>query len=119
MCVPAPVERRIRFSEAANAYRIDVRDTGPRIPQDHLSSIFEEYTSYGGGPDRSGAGLGLAICKLVLNSHKGAIWAEKCETGAMFSFVLPISNACSRAESADDSREQPPHCLTADLNSDR
>jgi signal transduction histidine kinase len=78
------------WQHKANSYRLDIRDTGPGIPPAHLPKIFEEYTSYGGGADRSGGGLGLAICRMILNQHKGRIWAESAHTGAVFSFVLPF-----------------------------
>lgn len=54
------LERRLASIPAENAYRIDIRDSGPSIPPDQLSTIFEEYISFKGGQDRSGAGLGLA-----------------------------------------------------------
>jgi K+-sensing histidine kinase KdpD len=60
------------------------------IPGPHTEKIFEEYTSYAGAQDRSGAGLGLAICKMVINRHQGHIWAENTSDGALFSFVLPL-----------------------------
>ena len=75
---------------AANSYRIDIRDSGPGIPAAHLTTVFEEYTSYGGGVDRSGGGLGLAICRMIVNQHKGHIWAESSKDGGVFSFVLPF-----------------------------
>jgi signal transduction histidine kinase len=83
-------ERRLHRSREPNAYRIDIRDSGPRIPEDQLPKIFEEYTSYGGGADRSGGGLGLAICKMILSAHGGRVWAENSESGPTFSFVLPL-----------------------------
>jgi signal transduction histidine kinase len=73
-----------------NSYRIDVKDSGPGVPPAHLTKIFEEYTQYAGGVDRSGGGLGLAICRMILNQHKGRIWAESSKQGAVFSFVLPF-----------------------------
>lgn len=85
---PCPGERRRMASHANNGYRIDIRDSGPGIPREHLESIFEEYTSYSGGTDRSGAGLGLAICKMIINQHQGRIWADSSSGGATFSFVL-------------------------------
>jgi signal transduction histidine kinase len=83
-----------------NSYRIDIRDSGPRIPPEHLAEIFEEYTSYGGGPDRSGGGLGLAICKMILSSHGGRVWAENSDFGPRFSFVLPWRAAQTAAAAA-------------------
>ena len=73
----------------ANGYRVDVRDTGPGIPPERLAMIFTEYVSYGGSKDRSGGGLGLAICKRILQAHQGEIWAEVSNPGTMFSFVVP------------------------------
>jgi len=60
------------------------------VPFEHLEKIFEEYTSYAGGQDRSGGGLGLAICKFILNLHQGQVWAESGADGSTFSFVLPF-----------------------------
>ncbi len=85
--------RRIR--KPANSYRLDIRDTGPGIPPVHLTKVFEEYTSYGGGVDRSGGGLGLAICRMIVNQHKGHIWAENSKDGGVFSFVLPFHSGSS------------------------
>lgn len=80
-----------------NAYRIDIRDSGPTIPVGQLSTIFEEYASFGGDQDRSGAGLGLAICKLIISRHNGAVWADSSDTGNTFSFVLPFATAESHS----------------------
>jgi K+-sensing histidine kinase KdpD len=85
-----PIERRINVNTKPNSFRIDIRDSGPAIPQEHLISIFEEYTSYSGGRDRSGGGLGLAICRMIVAQHEGKLWAENTDHGPMFSFVLPL-----------------------------
>jgi signal transduction histidine kinase len=82
-------ERRRRDSREPNAYRIDVRNSGQPIPHEHLENIFEEYTSYSGGQDRSGGGLGLAICRMIVTQHEGQVWAENTGRGPMFSFTLP------------------------------
>jgi signal transduction histidine kinase len=84
-----PVERRVERSRTLNAYRVDIKDSGPGVPPEHLDRIFEEYTSYSGPHDRSGGGLGLAICRLIIGRHQGHIWAESREDGGLFSFVLP------------------------------
>ena len=87
--VPPAGDRRNRQSAQPNAYRIDIRNTGSLIASQHLLTIFEEYTSYAGGDDRSGGGLGLAICRLVAQQHEGYIWAENTDRGPRFSLVLP------------------------------
>lgn len=86
-------ERRTEDERTPNSYRVDIRDTGPGVPQDRLNHIFEEYTSYSGPQDRSGGGLGLAICRLILSRHQGHIWADSHASGAMFSFVVPYRRA--------------------------
>jgi len=87
---PLPKERRFSDLTAPNSYRVEIIDSGSPIPPEHLETIFEEYTSYSGGRDRSGGGLGLAICRTILDQHRGRIWAENTGKGPMFSFVLPI-----------------------------
>ena len=77
-------------SESPNAYRIDIRDSGPGIAPSMLDAIFEQYTSLGGGDDRSRCGLGLAICKLAATAHGGRIWASSDSDGSTFSLVLPF-----------------------------
>jgi two-component system sensor histidine kinase KdpD len=52
--------------------------------------IFEQYVSCSGGSDRSGGGLGLAICKAIITAHGGTVWATPSEKGGRFSFVLPL-----------------------------
>jgi signal transduction histidine kinase len=88
--LPIPVERRRRIAHDPNSYRVDITDSGAPIPEEHLHRIFEEYTSYAGGRDRSGGGLGLAICRMIVNQHDGRVWAENRDSGPIFSFVLPI-----------------------------
>jgi signal transduction histidine kinase len=72
------------------AYKIEVRDNGMGILPEQLDSVFEEYTRYAGARDRSGGGLGLAICKMLIAEHQGAIWAQSDRQGTKMSFVLPL-----------------------------
>jgi signal transduction histidine kinase len=94
---PAPTERRTKAIPAINSYRVDIRNSGPSIPEEHLVRIFEEYTSYAGGRDRSGGGLGLAICRMIISEHDGQIWAENTADGPMISFVIPLRTGAIRA----------------------
>lgn len=98
--LPFPVERRHRFNQEPNSYRIDISDSGAAIPVEHLAEIFEEYTSYAGGRDRSGGGLGLAICKMIVTQHDGRIWAMNGEAGPVFSVLLPMRRSKPGANGA-------------------
>jgi signal transduction histidine kinase len=83
-------ERRQMPTVDPNAYRMDILDSGSPLPEEHLESIFEEFTTFGEARDRSGGGLGLAICRMILNHHDGWIWAENTSKGPRFSFVIPF-----------------------------
>lgn len=92
------MDRRHRTSREPNSYRIDIRNSGASIPKEQLTRIFEESTSYGGSRDRSGAGLSLAICSMILRQHNGRIWAENTAEGPSFALVLPYHHK-DKAES--------------------
>lgn len=82
--------RRKHSNGDVNAYRIDIADNGPGIPPERLDRTFAESSVYGGGADRSGAGLGLAIARMFAREQQGEIWAEsKGSQGATFCVVLP------------------------------
>ncbi len=70
-----------------------VSDTGPGIPEFGLKAVFEKFKQLPGTPGgkRIGYGLGLAICKRVVDLHGGRIWAESAEgKGSRFVFRLGI-----------------------------
>jgi signal transduction histidine kinase len=85
-------ERLMEFEDLQNAYRVDVSDNGSGISPANIDDIFEEYTTFGQGTDRSGAGLGLAICKMIVSRHQGKIWAQSSMGLTMFSIVLPMTS---------------------------
>jgi len=90
------IERRSRNVREPNSYRVNISNSGAPIPREHLSRMFEEYTSYAGGRDRSGGGLGLAICRMIITEHEGKIWAENTSAGPMICFVIPLRTEVSR-----------------------
>lgn len=71
--------------------RISVKDTGNGITHEDLGRIFERYTQSKSvsGREMGGAGLGLAFCKLAVESFNGIIWAES-EAGIGSEFVMLI-----------------------------
>jgi two-component system sensor histidine kinase GlrK len=71
--------------------QVSVTDSGPGVPAESLSSIFEKFSqgSHKGANTRNGTGLGLAIAKNIIKSHGGEIWAESQQgRGSTFVFVL-------------------------------
>lgn len=87
--------------------RISVKDTGNGIPHEDLDHIFERYTQShnAAGREKGGAGLGLAFCKLAVESFNGIIWAES-ETGVGSEFIIllpcyPGSSRCDKFTSEE------------------
>jgi len=74
------------------ALRFSIYDQGIGVPEAELDSIFDKFiqsskTKTGAG----GSGLGLSICKEIINHHTGRILVENREQGGvMFSFIIPI-----------------------------
>ena len=78
--------------------RISVKDTGNGIPHEDLDHIFERYTQSHNavGREKGGAGMGLAFCKMAIESFNGIIWAEsEAGVGSEFIILLPCYPATS------------------------
>ncbi|UNC91404.1 sensor histidine kinase [Candidatus Contubernalis alkaliaceticus] len=76
-----------------NFIKITIRDNGPGIPQDDLSNLFDQFyrREKSRSMDYGGIGLGLAICKHIVEEHGGEIWVEsRLGEGAAFIFTLPF-----------------------------
>jgi signal transduction histidine kinase len=76
--------------------RIEVRDRGSGIAPDVLVKIFEPFVT----TKRDGLGLGLAICRSIVNAYGGSISAvNNPERGATFTVSLPLTGAASEVDS--------------------
>ena len=65
--------------------RVAVRDTGPGLRPESLPRLFEPF--YTTKPD--GMGMGLSICRSIVEAHGGRLWATSCEPrGALFQFTI-------------------------------
>ena len=85
---------------AGKAVVVRIEDRGLGIPAEDLERIFEPFfrEPTGGYPAKPGKGLGLAICRSIIQSHKGRIWAEQRQGGgAAFVFTLPVAKSSRRA----------------------
>lgn len=93
--IPDYVTAPENFSEKNCFVALSVRDTGEGIPSNELKCIFDRFTqsSSTSGRERGGAGLGLAFCKLAVDSFGGLIWAESVAgQGSEFTMLLPCAN---------------------------
>ncbi len=83
---------------------VEIADRGPGIPVELVDKIFEKFYRLPREREGGGAGLGLAICRGIVEAHGGRIWAASRDGGgAVFRFSLPIDGA-PPALSAEDSR---------------
>ncbi len=72
-------------------FKIEVRDNGIGFNQDYANQIFTIFQRLNDNSVYGGYGIGLAICKKIIDNHKGFIYAEGKEyEGACFIIVLPI-----------------------------
>ncbi|PYT07101.1 MAG: hypothetical protein DMF60_07830 [Acidobacteria bacterium] len=70
---------------------VSVSDSGPGVPGEHKEKIFHKFhqVKHGKKMAGQGVGLGLAICKTIVEAHHGQIWVEdNSNGGSVFSFVL-------------------------------
>ena len=72
---------------------VSVADEGRGIAPDHLGQLFRKYTATGDREGGVGGGLGLAICKGLVEAHGGRIRAESggVGLGARFTFTIPVA----------------------------
>jgi PAS domain S-box-containing protein len=76
-------------ARGADEVLVAVRDSGPGIDPEHLERIFDSFYT----TKLSGMGLGLSICRSIIDMHGGRLWADANEPkGAVFQFTLPAAN---------------------------
>ncbi len=84
-----PAELIITSGESSVTFH--VIDHGKGIPEAALPDIFSgQYDSFSSSDTRRGMGIGLSICRTIIQAHGGTITAKNHESGAEFAFSLPI-----------------------------
>jgi PAS domain S-box-containing protein len=83
-----PRELVISTEQDHTGVLVAVRDSGPGIDPTHLERVFEAFYT----TKSSGTGMGLSICRSIIDAHGGRLWADANEPcGAVFQFTLPGS----------------------------
>ena len=96
----------LRAERRGERARITVRDSGPGIPEEHLTHVFDRFFKAdaarsvkapaergGGRRGESGSGLGLSIVRAIVQRHEGTVAAYNApEGGAIFELMLPVSD---------------------------
>jgi two-component system, NtrC family, sensor histidine kinase KinB len=94
-------EIKISAEQRGGFVAIWVSDTGNGIPAEYLSNIFEKFVQVPGAAT-GGAGLGLAISRLIVEAHGGQISAQsEVDRGSTFTFTLPVATGTNGKGSYD------------------
>ena len=97
-------------SSAGNGeMRLSVEDNGPGLPPGREEALFEKFTRGHSESHLPGVGLGLAICRAIMQAHGGRIWAERAapQGGARFSLALPLGQPPALPAFDEDREFQP------------
>ena len=71
---------------------VAVRDTGPGVDPEQLDRLFKPFYT----TKATGLGMGLSICRSIIDAHGGRLWAEANQPrGTVFRFTLPAASQAS------------------------
>ena len=83
------IEIKARHQDEQTVW-VQVNNQGPAVSEDDLVKIFDKFHRVTAADQITGVGLGLSICKGIVEAHHGHIWAENLEQGFAIRFSLPI-----------------------------
>jgi two-component system sensor kinase FixL len=92
MSAASPQRRRltIGMATAHDSVQVDVTDSGPGLAGADAQALFKPFHT----TKSDGLGIGLSICRSIIEHHQGTIWAKSLPSeGAQFSFILPLAAA--------------------------
>lgn len=82
---------KLELSQEEKEVRFSVEDNGPGIAPKMLATLFDEFHCTPDPDGRPGNGLGLSICKKIVEAHRGRIWVESSlGQGSRFTVCLPV-----------------------------
>ena len=96
-----PPKIEINWVQIGDCARISILDNGIGLPEDKTAEIFHIFKRLHGRGEFSGSGIGLSICKKIVERHGGKIWAENRDDtqGSCFIIELPIISSGGKRES--------------------
>ncbi len=93
----APRELKLGVVQRASYIEFSISDTGPGIAQEIKEKLFEPFFT----TKPEGMGMGLNICRSIIEAHKGRLWVENNrQRGCTFRFSIPINSAVPVARAA-------------------
>jgi len=106
---PAGGRLTITANKAGDAARVTVSDSGVGIPQEELESVFDRFSQASNSKSNTGGtGLGLPLCREIVVSHGGRIWAERgAQGGTRMIFEIPYGAPEAVASTPPLSDEKP------------
>lgn len=82
----------VRTRRAGTEVQVSVRDTGPGVAREMRGRLFDAFHSSTTG----GMGIGLSLCRSIVEAHGGRIWLSKATDGAEVTFSIPIEGQDGR-----------------------
>jgi signal transduction histidine kinase len=83
-------KEHLRLEDDRHYFKIEISDNGIGFKQDYAEKIFQPFIRIHGKSQFGGNGIGLAVCKRIIDNHGGIIYAKGSEnSGASFTLILP------------------------------
>ena len=95
-----PPRIQVRAEERKSEWIFSVQDNGIGIPAEHRERIFRAFKRLHGS-EIPGTGIGLAVCKRIVEHYGGRIWVESMANGSRFCFTLPATAVRKPAQTSE------------------
>ncbi len=94
----------LKAKERDGSLVVEVQDNGPGIPEKDQKRLFQPYNRQLGDREHlSGLGLGLALCKYLVELHDGEIWLNsRVGKGSIFGFSIPLATSIQQQVSTEE-----------------